>query len=102
MVCVTAAHVAGQCYLLLSNQKEKVLGQMSELSQIQEMLVAKEAQVKKMEIEAALVEEEVQKASLKRGRVSELIENYTVSVLLDVEHTPKMKLVFLSTFIQLL
>lgn len=101
-MCVTVARVAGQCYLLLSNQKEKVLEQMSELSQIQEMLVAKEAQVKKMETEAALMEGEVQKASLKRGRVSQLIENYTVSVLLDLEQTPKMKPVFLHTFIQLL
>jgi len=101
-VCVTVAHVAGQCSLLLSNQKEKVLEQMSILSQIQEMLVAKEAQVKKMETEAAIMEGEVQKASLKRGRVSELIENYTVSVLLDLEQTPKMKPVFLHTFIQLL
>lgn len=92
-----AAHVTGQCNLLLSNQKEKVLEQMSELSQIQEMLVAKEAQVKKMETEAALMEGEVQRASLKRGRVSELIENYTVSVLLDAEQTPKMKPVFLCT-----
>ena len=75
---------------------------MSELSHIQEMLAAKEAQMKKMETEAALMEEEVQKASLKRGRVSELIENYTVSVLLDVEQTHKMKPVFLCTFIQLL
>jgi hypothetical protein len=94
---VKAAHVTGQCNLLLSNQKEKVLEQMSELSQIQEMLVAKEAQVKKMETEAALMEGEVQRASLKRGRVSELIENYTVSVLLDAEQTPKMKPVFLCT-----
>ena len=101
-MCVTVAHVAGQCSLLLSNQKEKVLEQMSILSQIQEMLVAKEAQVKKMETEAAIMEGEVQKASLKRGRVSELIENYTVSVLLDLEQTPKMKPVFLHTFIQLL
>jgi len=99
---VKAARVVGQCSLLLSNQKEKVLGQMSELSHIQEMLAAKEAQMKKMETEAALMEEEVQKASLKRGRVSELIENYTVSVLLDVEQTPRMKPVFLCTFIQLL
>lgn len=97
-----AAYVAGQCNLLLSNQKEKVLEQMSKLSQIQEMLAAKESQVKKMETEAALMEGEVQKASLKRGRASELIENYTVSVLLDVEKTPKMKLVFLCTCIQLL
>ena len=101
-MCVTVAHVAGQCSLHLSNQKEKVLEQMSILSQIQEMLVAKEAQVKKMETEAAIMEGEVQKASLKRGRVSELIENYTVSVLLDLEQTPKMKPVFLHTFIQLL
>lgn len=97
-----AAHVVGQCNLLLSNQKEKVLEQMSELSQIQDILVAKEAQLKKMETEAALMEGEVQKASLKRERASELIENYTVSVLLDVEQTPKMKPVFLCTFIQLL
>lgn len=101
-VCVRAAHVAGQYNLLLSNQKEKVLKQMSELSQIQEMLVAKEAQVKKMETEAALMEGEVQKASLKRGRASELIENYKVSVSVDVEKTPKMKPVFLCTFIHLL
>ena len=100
--CVKAAHVVGQCNLLLSNQKEKVLEQMSELAQMQEMQVAKEAQVKKMETEAAVMEGEVQKASLKRERVSELIENYTVSVLLDVEQTPKMKPVFLCTFIQLL
>jgi hypothetical protein len=99
---VKATFVVGQCNLLPSNQKEKVLEQMSELSQIQEMLVAKGAQVKKMETEAALMEGEVQKASLKRGRVSELSENYTVSVLLGVEQTPKMKPVFLCTFIQLL
>ena len=102
IVCEKAAHVAGQCNLLFTNQKEKVLVQMSELSQIQEILVAKEAQVKKMETEAALVEGEVQKASLKMGRVSELIENYTVSVILDVEQTHKMKPVFLCFFIQLL
>jgi predicted nucleic acid-binding Zn-ribbon protein len=78
---VKAAHVAGQCNLLLTNQKEKVLDQMSELSQIQEILVAKKAQVKSMETEAALMEVEVQKASLKMESVSELIENYTVSVI---------------------
>ena len=55
-----------------------------------------------MEKEAALMEGEVQKASFKRGRASELIENYKMSVLLDVEKTPKMKPVFLCTFIQLL
>jgi len=44
---VRGTYVAGQCNLFLSNQKEKVLEQMSELSQIQKMLVAKEAQVKK-------------------------------------------------------
>jgi hypothetical protein len=79
---VKAAHVAGQCNLLVTNQKEKVLEQMSELSQIQDILATKEAQVKSMETEAAVVQVEVQKASLKVESVSELIENYTVSVLL--------------------
>jgi hypothetical protein len=56
--------------------------QTSELSQIQEILTAKEAQAKSMETEAALVDVEVQKASLKMERVSQLIENYIVNVLL--------------------
>jgi dihydroxyacetone kinase DhaKLM complex PTS-EIIA-like component DhaM len=67
---------------------------MSELSLIQETLVEKEAQLKKMVTEAALVEGEVQKASFKMGRVLELTENYTVSVLLDVEHCIFIQLLY--------
>jgi predicted nucleic acid-binding Zn-ribbon protein len=79
---VKTVHVAGRCNLLLSNQKKKMLKQMSELSQIQEMLAVKDAQLKSMQTEANLLEVEVQKASERLNSISELIENYAVTVLL--------------------
>jgi predicted nucleic acid-binding Zn-ribbon protein len=57
--------------------------QMSQLSQIQEMLAARETQVKRMENEANLMEMEVQKASEKLDSISEVIENYTVTRVLS-------------------
>lgn len=56
---------------------------MSELSHMQEMLGAREAQVKRMEYEADLMETEVQKATQKRNSISEVIENYMVTMLLN-------------------
>jgi predicted nucleic acid-binding Zn-ribbon protein len=76
-------HIAGQCNLLITNQKKKVMEQMSELSHMQEMLAAREAQVKRMENVAHLLEVEVQRASQKLDSISEVIENYTVTMLLN-------------------
>jgi predicted nucleic acid-binding Zn-ribbon protein len=76
-------HIAGQCNLLFTNQKKKVMEQMSELSHTQEMLAAREAQMKRMENEAHLLEMEVQKASQKLDSISEVIENYMVTMLLN-------------------
>lgn len=76
-------HIAGQCNLLLTNQKKKVMEQMSELSHMQEILSAREAQVKRMEKETDLMETEVQKATQKLDSISEVIENYMVTMLLN-------------------
>lgn len=73
---------------------------MSELSQIQEMLAVKDAQLKSMQTEANLLEVEVQKASERLNSISELIENYAVTVLL-VEwwmHTQNQTVSLLSIF----
>jgi hypothetical protein len=76
-------HIAGQCNLLLTNQKKKVMEQMSELSHMQEMLAAREAQVKRMGNAADLMETEVQKATQRLQSISEVIENYMVTMLLN-------------------
>jgi hypothetical protein len=77
-------HIAGQCSLLLTNQNKKLMEQMSELSHMQEMLAAREAQVKRMENKAGLMETEVQKATQKLNSISEVIENYMVTMLLNL------------------
>ncbi|XP_033608356.1 coiled-coil domain-containing protein 113-like isoform X2 [Cryptotermes secundus] len=75
--------MTGQCNLLLTNQKKKVMVQMSELSHMQEMVAAREAQVKRMENEADLTEMEVQKATQKLDSISEVTENYMAPDIMD-------------------
>jgi predicted transcriptional regulator len=53
--------------------------QMSKLSQMQDMLATRQAHVKRLENEADRMAVEVQKASKKLDRITEVIENYTVT-----------------------
>jgi septal ring factor EnvC (AmiA/AmiB activator) len=81
------ALIAGQCNLLLANQKKKVMEQMSKLSQMQDMLATRETHVKRLENEADLMAVEVQKASRKLDSITEVIENYMVTTsMLSNEH----------------
>jgi hypothetical protein len=72
--------IAGECNLLLTNQKKKVLEQMSKVSQMQEMLAARAAHVKRLENEADLMAMDVQKATKKLQSITEVIENYMVTM----------------------